>query len=374
MNPDKYDFKDLMPSLPVDEEKEAPPTSGKVTSPIITVDRRGPGHTVFHVDEATFSTTQPRTSHWSIAWSDLMMTMFVLFLSMFVYKMADEEFLKEGGMEILGGDTTEALQIIEDEATLPFPPIKGGPPLIATGAIKKIEPVPTREEEFSPPSPPASQEGEEFTSTQPPVIEEEYDITSIFDQELERPASIQPETTPETATVKREESKTVEPDSFQEIYKLSKGALETNNLDEFAAIDIIPDKTVRIILTGDLLFSLGKSDLSDQAKTSLTKIAGVIRHTPYMINVVGHTDNIPMSSIRFKNNWELSLARANTVAQFLIHNIGMNPNQFVVSGYSSYRPTVANNSTENRAKNRRVEVIISKRLPTPHPATRQNLN
>jgi chemotaxis protein MotB len=51
----------------------------------------------------------------------------------------------------------------------------------------------------------------------------------------------------------------------------------------------------------------------------------------------------------------------------------MDPNQFVVSGYSSYRPIAPNTTTANRAKNRRVEIIISKRLPDPLPATAENL-
>ncbi len=146
-----------------------------------------------------------------------------------------------------------------------------------------------------------------------------------------------------------------------------------NNLDKFAAIDIIPDKTMRIILTGDLFFALGESELSENAKASLRKIVAVIQQTPYMINVVGHTDNLPMHSKRFKSNWELSVARASSVARFLIDEMGMNPVQFVVSGYASYRPIVPNTTAENRAKNRRVEIIISKRLPNPLPATAENL-
>jgi chemotaxis protein MotB len=122
-----------------------------------------------------------------------------------------------------------------------------------------------------------------------------------------------------------------------------------------------------------LLFNLGESELSGNARNSLHKIVEVIRDTPYMINVVGHTDNIPMRSTRFKSNWELSVARASTVARYLIEEIGMDPSQFVVSGYSSYRPIEPNITSENRAKNRRVEIIISKRLPDPLPATADNL-
>jgi chemotaxis protein MotB len=92
-----------------------------------------------------------------------------------------------------------------------------------------------------------------------------------------------------------------------------------------------------------------------------------------MINVVGHTDNLPMRSNQFMSNWELSVARASSVARFLIDEMGMNPVQFVVSGYASYRPIAPNTTAENRAKNRRVEIIISKRLPNPLPATVENL-
>jgi chemotaxis protein MotB len=154
---------------------------------------------------------------------------------------------------------------------------------------------------------------------------------------------------------------------------MSKGALKTNNLDKFAAIDIIPDKTMRIILTGDLFFALGESQLSEHAKASLRQIVTIIQQTPYMINVVGHTDNLPMRSKQFMSNWELSVARASSVARFLIDEMGMNPVQFVVSGYASYRPIAPNTTAENRAKNRRVEIIISKRLPNPLPATVENL-
>ena len=130
---------------------------------------------------------------------------------------------------------------------------------------------------------------------------------------------------------------------------------------------------MRIILTSDLLFALGKSEVSAKAKDSLQKIARIVRLTPYMINVVGHTDNIPMQSYKFKSNWELSVARATTVTRFFIDEIGMDPAQFVVSGYASYRPIKPNTTAENRAKNRRVEIIISKKLPRPAPPTIKNL-
>ena len=80
-----------------------------------------------------------------------------------------------------------------------------------------------------------------------------------------------------------------------------------------------------------------------------------------------------MRSGRYSSNWELSVARASSVARFLIEELDMNPNQFVVSGYASYRPLKPNTDTRNRAANRRVEIIISKKLPPPQPATPENI-
>lgn len=342
----------------------------QLASRFITIDRRSPSSSILLVDEVTLSSNMPRPSHWSIAWSDLMMTMFVLFLVMFAYQTAHEDFLKEKKPEIIGGDTTEALQSTDSSGvSFPFVPIHPGLPLMTAGTIKKIEPV---HENFQNQVPedipvPAPQPEEMVLSEKIAILVEEKNdnapplaATTIPgpDDEIEAPLPLIPE----------------RGDNFQEMYTLSRNALENNDLSQFASIDIVPDKTMRIILTGDLMFDIGQSDLSEEARKSLEKVASIISNTPYMINVVGHTDNTPMRSNRFSSNWELSLARAGTVARYLIDEIGMNPNQFVVSGYSSYRPVQPNTTAENRAKNRRVEIIISKRLPPPIPATADNLN
>jgi len=357
----------------------------------VNIDRRAPSNTVFHIEDNTFTSSLPRASHWSIAWSDLMMTMFVLFLSMFVYQTANQEFLVKKTPEIIGGDTTEALQSLDSSgASFPFAPIHPSLPLITGGTVKKVKQV---EIESIDPDAVYQKEIKAKTDQKPPEENQEPvqqisetaqpDTITLLD-EKEKDLSSKTTSTP-TATpsppdtelapqpVVVEEPPPAITDQFQEIYIMSQGALKNNKLDDFASIDIVPDKTVRIILTGDLLFSLGESELSGKARASLQKVVSFIQHTPYMINVVGHTDNLPMRSSRFISNWELSVARASSVARFLIDEINMAPNQFVVSGYSSYRPIVPNTTAENRAKNRRVEIIISKRLPKPLPATTSNL-
>jgi chemotaxis protein MotB len=350
------------------------------------------GNTVFVVDDIVYSANMPRATHWSVGWADLMMTMFILFLALYAYQMANQEFLGKANKEIIGGDTTEALQSIDTgRATLPFSPIRPGLPLITAGKIKQIERSDQAQDRGSligrdalltnTPQAPRSK-GEEIKITPEPFekpASEPKQIALIIEGEKKpQPLAVPAVPLPDEDILGPNPIIPNEPasppaDKFQDIYRLSQGALEENNLKKFAAIDIVPDKTVRIVLTSDLLFHIGESELSVNARESLEKVAAIIRTTPYMINVVGHTDNIPMRSNRFKSNWELSVARASSVTRYLIEEVGMDPNQFVVSGYSSYRPVEPNTTTENRAKNRRVEIIISKRLPEPLPATAENI-
>lgn len=378
-------------------EKEINPASLRC----IPYDRRTPRDTVFFTDSSPFHTDQVQPTHWSIAWSDLMMTMFILFLSMFVYKTANQEFLSPTTMEVIGGDTSEALDSDQFSRTgQPFAPISPALPLMTGGSVKKAETIsletididtlypdqPKTEIVSTAPAPAEVTETAEITEEPAAIVEDDQLPPSLAPEINEINAAIVVETpgkpipvpSPDQDIIEPrplilEEPSKPEPAQFQEIYRLSKKALTSNNLEKFAAVDLIPDKTMRIILTGDLMFTTGHAKLTKVSLTSLEKLASAIRQTPYMINVVGHTDNVPMYSGRFTSNWELSVARASTVARFLIEEMGMNPTQFVVSGYASYRPIVPNTTSTNRAKNRRVEIIISKRLAPPVPANETNL-
>ena len=83
---------------------------------------------------------------------------------------------------------------------------------------------------------------------------------------------------------------------------------------------------------------------------------------PYMNQEItmqeGHTDNIPISSGTYKSNWELSTARAITVLRYFIETKGFDPTRFSATGYGEYKPLVDNSTEENRAINRRVDILI----------------
>ena len=323
----------------------------------VSIERRAIRDVVFEVDDTSFRSNMPSPTHWSVAWSDLMMTMFILFLAMYVYQTGHQDFLVRETPEIVGGTTTDALDgdRLGDPA-LPIAPISTGLPLITAGTIKKVVKVNAQDLESDLPSPP-----------EPPIAGAQPAKQATSGSESIPTEPAEPAT---PANAPAAESGSV---PQQDIYRLSKEALANANLDKFAAIDLVPDSTMRIILTGDLLFATGTAELSGEAEESLQQLTEIIKKTPYMINVVGHTDNVPMRSARFTSNWELSVARASAVARFLIDEMAMDPGQFVVSGYSSYRPLLPNTDEANRAKNRRVEIIISKKLPNPVPASPENL-
>ncbi len=321
----------------------------------------------FLVDDTFYRSRSPKAVHWSIAWSDLMMTMFILFLTMFVYQSAHEDFLVKKKPEIVGGSTTDAININSpgNNASLPFAPINQGIPFITAGTIKKVEAV--TGDAMSPEEEKRISRSDILNNAAETKINTQDSQTSISEPK----AVIPPDKDSPPGTDMPKAQAPAAP--LDAIYDLSQLALTENNLKKFASIDLIPDNTMRIILTGDLLFNTGKAELSQAAQQSLQKVASAIKQTPYMINVIGHTDNLPMHSERFNTNWELSVARASTVARFLIEETNMNPNQFVVSGYSSFRPVKTNTNAENRAINRRVEIIISKKLPPATPASSENL-
>jgi len=90
----------------------------------------------------------------------------------------------------------------------------------------------------------------------------------------------------------------------------------------------------------------------------MDKIRDVLKEVNGAYSVEGHTDDVPISTARFRSNWELSSARAVSVAHELMKYRDIDPEKFVVVGYGEIRPMEANDTEANRARNRRVEIVI----------------
>jgi chemotaxis protein MotB len=105
-------------------------------------------------------------------------------------------------------------------------------------------------------------------------------------------------------------------------------------------------------------FALGSADVEEEFIPVLEKIQSVLRGTEGVFRIAGHTDNLPISTMRFRSNWELSSARSVSVLHELMEFEGLDPARFVVAGYADTRPIASNDNSYDRARNRRVDISI----------------
>jgi chemotaxis protein MotB len=117
-------------------------------------------------------------------------------------------------------------------------------------------------------------------------------------------------------------------------------------------------KKIIIHILENASFYSGQANVRQLFLPVLQKIAGLIDENSGSVKVSGHTDNVPISTERFRSNWELSTSRAVSVAHELLKTASLNENRFVVTGHADTQPVADNMTAENRAKNRRVDISI----------------
>ncbi len=123
----------------------------------------------------------------------------------------------------------------------------------------------------------------------------------------------------------------------------------------------LEERGIILQISDALLFDPAKADLKPGALDMLTYIADVLEKTDNPVIIEGHTDNVPINTFLFPSNWELSVARAVVVLRYLVETKGLAPERFIASGYGEFHPVASNLTAEGRAKNRRVNIVISTR-------------
>ncbi len=116
-------------------------------------------------------------------------------------------------------------------------------------------------------------------------------------------------------------------------------------------------------MSDKLLFQSGSARLDKRGEEALGKLAEVLnKQTDIDVFIEGHTDNKPINTVQFKDNWDLSVIRATSVVRILIKNYNVNPLQIQPSGRGEYMPIDDNETAEGRSKNRRTEIIMAPKL------------
>jgi chemotaxis protein MotB len=105
-------------------------------------------------------------------------------------------------------------------------------------------------------------------------------------------------------------------------------------------------------------FPSGSASLKPEAVAAVKLIEKTVADKDLRVTVEGHTDNIPVRSGKFASNWELSTGRASTVVAMFIEE-GMDPVRLAASGYGEFKPVASNDTAEGRARNRRVDIVLS---------------
>lgn len=119
---------------------------------------------------------------------------------------------------------------------------------------------------------------------------------------------------------------------------------------------------VYVSLSENLLFPSGSAVVNKNGVDALSKLAAVLNtESDVAVNIEGHTDSIPIRG-KYKDNWDLSTARANAIVRVLVDNYKVEPTRVIASGHSYFDPLESNSTPAGRAKNRRTEIILSPKL------------
>ena len=140
--------------------------------------------------------------------------------------------------------------------------------------------------------------------------------------------------------------------------------------DVVADLDGIRIEGDRFVFSSEVLFQPGRAELSASGRAEMANVASILRTIAndipegidWIIRVDGHTDNVPLSGTgEYRNNWELSQARALSVVLYMINNEGIDPNRLAANGFGEFQPINPEDTVEARAQNRRIELKLTER-------------
>ncbi|MCR9091480.1 flagellar motor protein MotB [Algiphilus sp.] len=246
--------------------------------------------------DSTSGVTEQGVPPWMVTFADLMALMMTFFVLLYSYSKVDEEKYRA-----MVGSMASAFGGIQDTPSNSEDAIQG----LEAGVVSK-----------------------DGAETKP-----------IFDEQATRSASID------------------DASNQEKLYRKLKSGL----VEELKAARVIVERegdSVIIRFPEKVSFRSGSDSLTPDAIPLIHRVAGMVRDGDYTVTVAGHTDDLPITTERFRSNWELSAARAVSVAHQVLDTQQIPPEALQVSGFADARPLVANDSAENRARNRRVEIII----------------
>ena len=163
-----------------------------------------------------------------------------------------------------------------------------------------------------------------------------------------------PRTTP-VGTLKEQEFK-----QYQQAMSNLGVFVEQQNLKSKVGVRVDERGLVISLLSDNMLFARGQANLQPASEKLLQQVAQIIQTVPNRVQIEGHTCNLPIRTALFPSNWELSSMRAGSVLRYFTERQSIDRQRFVAAGYADTKPLAANTNETNRARNRRVDIVIMK--------------
>ncbi|WP_100400017.1 flagellar motor protein MotB [Bacillus sp. FJAT-44742] len=191
------------------------------------------------------------------------------------------------------------------------------------------------------------------------------EIAQVFQSEFAGGEGIlDNEPTPPELPVSSSDTQDKESDGLPELRELESLEQEINqyivsrNLENMLETNLT-DEGLLLTLLDNVFFDTGSANVKLEGAEVAREISELLYTEPtHEVVVSGHTDDRPISTSEFQSNWELSVIRAVNFMSLLLENNKLDPLQFSAKGFGEHRPIAENDSPENKAKNRRVEVLI----------------
>lgn len=198
------------------------------------------------------------------------------------------------------------------------------------------------------------------------VPEEPEDATNLYELTPEQLAQLAVPVSAQQRLVMNSEEYRQNEAQFSQLYERLVLYIQTNGLENmlFASRDM---ESIYLRVAAGVLFDSGKADLVEEAIPVLDTLEEIFYNAGdalSLMSVEGHTDNVPISNARFKDNWELSSMRAINVVRYMLDKGRLTPDMFAFSGYGEYKPIASNDTEEGKQLNRRVEFVLRKRVIT----------
>jgi chemotaxis protein MotB len=181
----------------------------------------------------------------------------------------------------------------------------------------------------------------------------------VKEQELERKEKLVQE---REAAIRELERQIARQDSIaKRMNDILRNALLGFNSDELTIE--IKDGKVYVSMSDKLLFKSGSAAVEKKGQDAIAILADVIKkNQDFDVWIEGHTDNVPIRTNQYQDNWDLSVARATSIVRLLTASHSVPPQRLTASGKGEFSPRATNDTADGRAKNRRTDIILSPRL------------